>query len=140
MNGDHMKTCISFALLLLAVGSANAQQSPTKAQARQVWEKIEAVLPQTGGWEKLAPAERQKRLDVALEVNARASQLWRGPSACKFAASSMVDYVRTLNGFALVIEGKRGLDTPADLYAPMFKAVQFGEHRAACQEEVAGLK
>lgn len=133
------KTCISLALLLLG-GAACAQQQPSYKDARKVWEQINQVLYDTGQWHKKALAERQKRLNAAQEISAKADRLWAGPSRCKEAASFMVDYVQSLNSFALVIEGRRSLDTPSDLYAPMFNAVVFGEKRAACYDEVEALE
>ena len=133
------KTYISLALLLLTTGTAFAQQQPNYNQARQIWQQIDAVLGQTGRWHKMPLAERNKRLDAAVQLKTKASSLWPGPSRCKEASSFMVDYIQSLNSFALVVEGKRSLDTPSDLYAPMFNAVVFGEKRAACYDEVEAL-
>jgi hypothetical protein len=125
--------------LLGFAASAQAQKKPSYADARKLYEEIDKSLSATGLWYKKPLQERIRGRQSASALIERAEKLMGPSSRCREAAIFMHDYLGSLNDFALVVEGRRQISNPHELFAPMFNAVVFGEKKVACYEEVEAL-
>lgn len=131
-------------LLLAGLSIAQAQPKASYAEARAIYDELGAPVAKTPIWFKKPIAERHKAVQDADALIRRAEKVWgtaaAGPnSACRAAAIAMKFYIIGLNDLALLVEGKP-VTTPATLFAPSFNAVNFGESKARCQEQVDSLE
>lgn len=137
----------AFAIGLLSIGvltSAHAQKTPSYKEAREIYEQLGKPVAATGLWDKKPLSERLAAVKAADQLIARVEKLdgkgFGGPlSACKRAATAMKFYVMDLNDLALVWEGRSQVRNANTLFSPSFNAVNFGEMKAACYEEVEAL-
>lgn len=134
-----MKTNACLLSVVLLVGSSAVTATPSYSDARKVYDEINNALYANGLLYKKPLPERTKVVQAAGALVEKTQRLWPGPSRCKEAAAFMKDYIVNLNSFALMLEGKRSVQAPAELYGAMFNAVVFGEKRAACYDEVEAL-
>ena len=144
----NMKTVAS--LLLTAASLApiatavSAQNIPSYQAARAVYDAMDRTVGQTGGWSKKPLVDRLQAHDDAVKLAKKAELLFgtnlgAPSSSCWKAAIGMQFYISNMNDLALILEGKRTNVSPADLYAPMFTSLGFGEHKAACYQYVLSL-
>lgn len=139
-----MKTLLIALCLAGAASGAFAQKKPAYDEARAIYDELGKPVAQTSIWFRKPLQERIQAARSADELVKRAERLWGtaaiGPgSACRKAAIGMKFYVLNLNDLALLAEGRRTLSSPSDLLAPSFHAVQFGQDKAACYDEVEAL-
>ncbi|WP_447776346.1 hypothetical protein [Variovorax boronicumulans] len=134
-----MKICSSALVLVALLASSQALAAPSYSEARKVYDEINNSLFANGLLYKKPLPERIKVVQAADQLVEKTKRLWPSMSRCREAAVFMRDYIGNLNSFALMLEGKRTVQAPAELYGAMFNAVVFGEKRAACYEEVESL-
>jgi len=139
-----MKAIAAALAALMVIGHAQAQKAPSYKDARAVYDQLGKPVAATGVWNKKSLAERHQALRDADALVKRAESLFGtspvGPfAACRSAAIALKFYVLNLNDLALVLEGRQQLTNAATLFAPSFNAVQLGEYKAACYEQVESL-
>lgn len=142
-----MKRLLAIALLLMpALASADeaaAKESPAYGKisykdARALYDQLKQPVWDTGVFhqknfqERLAYLEQAKKLEQKLEV-------FGVPSQCRSAGISRLEYIRALHNFANVAEGRANIRDFKDLTDPMYTAFSFGEHVAACYDDVEVL-
>lgn len=133
--------CIS--LGLISVASAGSHTADSDALTK-IYLEMNDTLAATGGWNKKPLATRNEAFERAIRLEGSVKKLLGNGlvsprAACRNAAIHHRYYVKNLNDAALVIEGKKSLETPADLYAPMFHSVQFGQSLAECHTAINSI-
>lgn len=144
VKAKNMKSIALALALLSATGFAAAQKPPSYRDARALYEQLGKPVAATGVWYKKPLAERIQAMKDADTLIKRAEAMFGTAvvgrfSACRSAAIAMKFYIIDLNDLALVMEGRRQITNAATLFAPSFNAVDFGEKKAACYEEIESL-
>ncbi|MDP9990907.1 hypothetical protein J2W28_002077 [Variovorax boronicumulans] len=138
-----MKT-ITLALALLGMtGFAAAQKPPSYKEARALYDQLGKPVAASGVWWKKPLPERQQALRDADALAKRADALFGSTTSrfasCRSAVLAMRTFIGDLNDLALVVEGRNEIKHAVALFSPSFNAVDFGEKKAACYEEVESL-
>ncbi|MFT4191656.1 MAG: hypothetical protein QM617_09070 [Comamonas sp.] len=137
-----MRPRLTAMALVAAVCAAQAQ--PAQDEAWAIYRQFDETVAATGNWHKKSEQARHQARQHADVLIQRAERLWgtaaTGPgAACRAAAIAHKSYVIDLNDYAGIVSGQAQIGTPADLFAPSFKAVGFGEQKAACRAYIDSL-
>lgn len=135
---NTFKTIAACAVFCWASAPAFAQKPPSYAEARQLYNQFGKTIAAVGLWDKKQQAERTQLLQAAIALNNKAEKLFPPFSQCLSAANMHVSFVSSLNAIG---RSKDGINSPThfELMMALASAEQFGNHRAACYDQVEAL-
>ncbi len=144
-----MKGTITLAIVLLSLPAlanadeATAKESPAYGkisykEARALYDQLKQPVWDTGLFYKKSFQERAAYMDQAKKLEQKL-EVFGVPSQCRSAGISRTEYIRHMHFFANVAEGRASIHDYKDLTDPMYNAFAFGEHVAACYDDVEVL-
>ena len=139
-----MKNRLGFCLVagLVMGGFASAVEARDNKiayqEARSLYNEFGKTLSAAGLWDKKSPADRALWYRAAEQNKRRIDRGFGELSACGKTALSHLDFLVELNQMAFAEQG--GLKVAArPRIAALAAAERFGNHRAACYDEVEAL-
>lgn len=145
LEGEKMKKIIVFVIASVFCAPCFADQKKISYKAASaIYDELGKPLEATSTWlnkplhERLEEAKKAEAFVEKTELvfGTAQNQDW---STCRAAAIYRKFYIYGLNDLALILEGKKTVTSPADLFAPLLNSESFGENKARCSDYVDSL-
>jgi hypothetical protein len=130
---------ISACVLFIALASqSQAQTKVSYSEARKLYNQFDKTLSAVGLWGKKNQSERTQLLQAAMRHREQVEKSLGVSSQCATAANMHVEFVSNLNAIGRAKDGT-GTPTHFESFMALASAEQFGNHRAACYDQVEAL-
>lgn len=131
-------TIAACAVIAAVSGQLYAQPKTSYDEARRLYDQFDKTIFAVGLWDKKKQPERTQLIQAAMRHRERIEKLLGATSRCANAAAFHVAFVGGLNAIGRAKDGI-GNPTHFELMMALASAEQFGNHRAACYEQVEEL-
>jgi hypothetical protein len=134
----------AFCCAPLVPSVAHAEPKPTRTQVQAVLDYTSKVLASTSTWYKKPLVDRLQDIQAARGFESQAEATFGTSLAtpwkdCRMLAISNKFYLLAMNDIALIVEGRRKISDPSDMFAPMFGSVTLGEAKNSCERYLHSL-